>query len=239
MRIAICDDSLEYIKTIESYFDEIKKNNKNLDYDIFENGTELASIYKSEGADYDAIFLDMEMKDMNGIDVANVIRKYDKCVIIVFITSFKKYMQKSFECAPFRFLIKPVFYDDIQCVINDINLKLQEDIKTLVFETNRIHTRLYCDDILYFESHGHNVWINTINEKYQIIKSLSELIDILGSNMFYRTHKSFIVNFKHVKEIHEREVVLYNTDVRIPLSRTYKKQFVRGFINFKERKFMI
>lgn len=239
MNIAVCDDNFEYIKNIESCFDEIRREGINIDYDVFEDGSELVSTYENEAASYDAVFLDMEMKKLNGMETASIIRKYDKHVIIVFVTAFRKYMQKSFECLPFRFLIKPVLFDDIRRVINDIDKKLHEDRQTLIFEVNRNRVRLFCDEILYCESHSHNVIIVTKDNNYQINKPLSELENTLGNGAFLRTHKSYMVNCRYIKEIRDREIVLYGTDVHIPLSRNYKKQLIEGFINFKERKFMI
>lgn len=239
MNIAVCDDNFEYIKNIESCFDEIGREIRNINYDVFEDGSELVKIYEKEMADYDAIFLDMEMKKLGGMETANIIRKYDKNVIIVFITGFGKYMQKSFECQPFRFLIKPVSLDDIWQVINDIDAKFREDKKTLIFESNRSRVRLFCENILYFESHSHNVFIITTDGKYQVNRPLSDLESALKNDVFFRVHKSYIVNYEYIKEILDREIILYGTDVHIPLSRNYKKQLIKGFIDFKERKFMI
>ena len=239
MNIAVCDDNFEYIKNIENCFDEIGREIRGIDYDVFEDGSELVNIYENKIADYDAIFLDMEMKKLSGMETANIIRKYDKNVIIVFITGFGKYMQKSFECQPFRFLIKPVSLDDIRQVINDVYIKLREDKKTLIFESNRNRVRLFCDDIIYFESHSHNVFIITVEGKYQLNRPLSVLEGALENDVFFRVHKSYMVNCRYIKEILDREIILYGTDVHIPLSRNYKKQLIKGFINFKERKFMI
>ena len=68
---------------------------------------------------------------------------------------------------------------------------------------------------------------------------MAELIESIDANTFIQVHKSFVVNLNHIREIRESEVVLYNADKIVPISRSYKKQVSIGFINFKERKYLI
>lgn len=239
MRIAICDDSLEYIKTIVSYFDEIKQNKKGFSYDVFYDGMELVRMYEEKKADYDAIFLDMEMTGINGIETANLIRKVDKYVIIVFITNYTKYMQKSFECAPFRFLVKPISFEEVEKVIEEVNKKISEERTTLIFTENRTKTRLFCDDITYLECQSHFVFIHTKNGVHKVCNSISVLYEKLNPSIFVRVHKSFIVNLNYIRLIREKELMLYNCEEAIPISRTYKKSVIFEFANFKERKYII
>lgn len=237
MQIAVCDDNREYLHTMEQYFHQLY--DMKFDYDMFENGEDLIHMYETENAEYDAIFLDMEMNGLDGIETANIIRKRDKHVIIVFVTSHTKYMQKSFECAPFRFLVKPVSFDDLQKVIGEINIKLKDGRETFVFTENKVRIRLFCDDIIFFENQSHWVWIHTKEQVYKICKPLSDLYNKIDHNTFCRVYKSFIINFSYVKAVRGNDIILYEYDEPIPLSRTYKKQLIDGLINYKERKFLI
>lgn len=106
MRIAICDDNMNYINIIENYIDKFKKTA--VECDAYISGEELVYAYRENEERYDVIFLDMEMEQLNGIETANHIREFDEHVIIVFVTSHTEYMRDSFKCAPFRFLVKPV-----------------------------------------------------------------------------------------------------------------------------------
>lgn len=239
MRIAICDDSLEYIKIMRSQLDEIKRDRKGFIYDVFCDGAELVRMYDQKKADYDVIFLDIEMAGINGIEVANLIRKVDKYVIIVFITNYTKYMQKSFECAPFRFLVKPVGLDELKNVIEEANKKLSEERTTLRFTENRVKVRLFCDNIIYFECRSHLVFIYTINGVHKVCYSISTLYEKLDPTIFVRVHKSFIVNLNYIRLIRENELMLYHSSEAIPISRSYKKSVILEFANFKERKYII
>ena len=101
MKIAICDDNMKYINTVEDYLDKMKSSK--IDHDVFMSGEELLREYERNEADYDAIFLDMEMTGLDGIETANIIRQFDKNVIIVFVTSHKKYMHVVFNACLFDF----------------------------------------------------------------------------------------------------------------------------------------
>ena len=237
MRIAICDDNAEYIVSFEEYISLLKI--PNLQYDTFLSGEELVAAHKAEHSGYDAIFLDMEMKGLNGIDTANQIRAWDKHVVIVFVTNHTKYMQQSFECQPFRFLIKPMSFDQFKTVFSEVSKKIGQERTTFVFSEKRKTIRLFCEDILYFESQGHWTILHHKDGTYKICKPISYIYEEIDKTLFSKTHKSFIVNLGHIKEIHERDMILYNGDVSVPISRTYKKDLMSDFMNFKERKYLI
>ncbi|MBQ7901722.1 MAG: response regulator transcription factor [Clostridia bacterium] len=237
MNIAICDDNNEYINIMEAYIES--RNDGTLDCDAFYSGEELIGAYNSGYGNYDVIFLDMEMDKLTGIQTANLIRNMDKHVIIVFVTGHTKYMQKCFECLPFRFLVKPVAKEELDKVFNAVIDKMSEQRSTVVFSENRNKIRLFCDDIIYFECQAHYIQIYTKSRTHKICKTMSELIDSINPNMFLQVHKSFVINLNQVREIRESEIVLYDADKTIPISRSFKKQVSTAFINFKERKYLI
>ncbi len=115
------------------------------------------------------------MGKLNGIETANIIREFDEHVIIVFVTSYPDYMKESFQCQPFRFIGKPLDYEELKKVFSDICQKLSRKRKVFTFTENKAKVRLYCDDILYFESQGHWVWIYTKDNTYKICKPLSDI----------------------------------------------------------------
>lgn len=237
MKIAICDDNTEYIGILEDYFFKLDINANELD--AFESGEDLIKMYTLSDSLYDIIFLDMEMSGINGIETANIIRKYDKHVIIVFVTSHTQYMQKSFECNPFRFLVKPLSFDDIKHVMDEAALKLSEERKTFVFSVNRNKIRLFCEDIILFENRSHWVYVRTKDEEYKIFCSVKQLFENIDNKIFSRVQRSYIVNLAYVKEISADRVTLYNYNDSISVGKKYYNSFIHDFMCFKERKYMI
>ncbi len=233
MKIAICDDDMVDCNTMENYLNIIRTSN--IEYSVYFCGEELVSAYKNNDERYDVIFLDMEMKQLNGIDTANAIREIDEYVIIVFVTSHTEYMRESFKCSPFRFLVKPIDLEELKNVFYDICKKLSKKKKVLSFTENRAMFRIYCEDIIYCESQDHWIHIHTKNETYKICKSLSDLYAKLDNTLLYRVHSSFIVNFHYVKAIRNNYIELYHCDKQIPISRSYKKATLVEYTNYVER----
>ncbi len=131
MNVAICDDNLKDIVIIEKYLDRISKSK--IECDVFQSGEELILAYKRNKARYDVVFLDMEMCQLNGIETANYLREIDEYMIIIFVTIHTEYMRESFKCAPFRFLVKPVEFDEMQTVFNDIQKNSLKNVRCLLF----------------------------------------------------------------------------------------------------------
>lgn len=236
IKIAICDDEDSSISTLSDYIDKIKKHNVNI-YE-FKSGEELAHEYENSNEGYDIIFLDMEMDQMNGIETANKIREKDRNTIIIFVTSHKKYMERSFECRPFRFLVKPVDFMKFR----DAFVKACESIDLehpyLVFQDGRNIIKLLYDDIIYFENRSHWVYIYTFDGEYKTYMTFSELLKQLDMSRFVVTHKSYIMNLNYFKELCGNDIRLRDDSV-IPLSRNYKSEVKLKILNFNQRKYLI
>jgi len=234
MKIAVCDDNREYLNIMSGEIREIYGSNAELD--VFLKGEDLISATNQKNS-YDIIFLDMEMDGISGIETANIIRKSDEQVIIIFVTSYSKYMQESFRCAPFRFLVKPVASKDIGTVLKEAEDKLKKMQIYFSVTENKTKMRIRYSDVLYIESHNHWVYIHTVNETVKIRQTIKEIKEALGMSTFMQVHKSYIINYNHVKRVGDKEVELYGCDVKIPVSRSYKKIFAEECERIFERKY--
>ena len=233
MKIAICDDNNEYINNIINDIQSLE--NIKAECYSYTCGEALLSECCDGKAWFDVILLDMEMDGINGIDTANRIRAIDENVIIIFITAYSEYMKESFKCQPFRFLEKPVCTDELKAVFKDVLKKLSLSRKAFLIPENKGITRLFCDDVIYCESHNHSVNICTKTGMYKVYMSLSELYEKLDKNILCRVHQSFIVNLNNVKSIRDKHILLYNTERIIPVSRAYKKDVIKEYTGFLER----
>lgn len=124
LNIAICDDNTEHINILEKYLFEI--SNIKIECDVYQSGESLIDAYKNNVERYDVVLLDMEMEELNGIETANLIREFDEHIIIIFVTSHSEYMKESFQCQPFRFIEKPLDYDELKKIFYDIKDKLSK-----------------------------------------------------------------------------------------------------------------
>ena len=114
MRIAICDDDISFTSKLEDIISrEFAKNGKKTEIDVFFDGETLVKSIES-GHRYSMIFLDIEMKKMNGITAARRIRQLDRYTLIIYISSCDDYLKELFEVEPFRFVSKPIQLEQLQ-----------------------------------------------------------------------------------------------------------------------------
>ena len=111
MKIAICDDEISYRETILKYLSPYIEKDSSLEAKQFSNAEDLICAYK-ENERFDIIFLDIQMKSLDGIAAAKKIRKFDPDAILFFITSHVKFFSDAFRVNAFQFLAKPIKQDD-------------------------------------------------------------------------------------------------------------------------------
>ena len=113
MLIATCDDEVQFCKQVELYIKGLGK----------ELGIE-TKCDKYISGKYQIIFLDIELKNENGIDIAEKIRKTNENVEIIFLTAFIQYAVDGYKVKAYRFLVKPVNYDDFVFQLNELFIRI-------------------------------------------------------------------------------------------------------------------
>jgi len=185
----------------------------------------------------DLIFLDIQMPDLTGIDLARVIGNKAK---LIFVTAFERYALEGFRLDAVDYLLKPFGYDDFLKAV----LKARRLIEpTLKPETTEPETgdflfvksaykirKINYQDILYIEGLKEYVKIFLTDEPKPLtsIMSLKNLEEKLPARQFMRIHRSFIVNLSHIETI-ERSKIIFGK-VQIPVSDQYKEKF-QEFLN--------
>ena len=233
MRFAIWDDERVHINELEEYF--AQKEDLQIESEPFESGEALLDAYKQGQQSFDALFVDMEMGGMNGIETANAIRTIDERVIIVFVTSHEEYAIDCFQCSPLRFLKKPLQPEKMNEALQAIEQQLSKKRVVVHLNFGKEQYRLYEDDIIYLESHNHKIDIYTVDETYVVNKNLNEMEDTLSANVFARAHKAFLVNLRYVRKIKGNEIYLRQCEHTIPLGRVYKSAFMKSYAHQRER----
>lgn len=219
LKIYVCDDEKEMTnlisKQIEKYFHEYPCEYK---IEIFNSGRQLIKRVNQERADI--IFLDIDLQDSNGIQVAKLVRRVDKIVKIVFITNYKNYKGAAFTVRAFGYVEKPSTEEQIFRQLLDIQNYMQEEQNdiSLKFETVDGLINIKIKDILYFESNNRKINIVTFSKEYKMNQKISDLSKIMEEYDFKSPHSSFLVNLDYVVGIKNYTVYMIN-DIEIPLSQ--------------------
>ncbi|MFQ9516224.1 MAG: LytR/AlgR family response regulator transcription factor [Eubacterium sp.] len=225
LRIAICDDDLVFASKIESLLYEISKVSMiDMDIEVYSDGIELWEDI-SKGEVYDLFYLDIEMLQLNGIDVAKKIREKDTSAIIIYISNYENYLIELFEVEPFRFIKKPVDKKIFVQYFHKAYERIVHDDVYFDYKFNKVQHKVLTKEIMYFESSGR--LINVVDKigtgKFygklnQVEKELKS-----GKTPFLRIHQSYLVNYRFIREISFAKVVLMDgTELQISEDRQKK-----------------
>lgn len=223
MRIAVCDDEKVFLDKICS---EIEKFYKSLDISCipFQDGGEVIGAYE-QGKRFDAVFLDIEMKQLDGMKTAEQIRSFSPDVPIIFLTSHTELAMDGYEVGAFRFLQKPVKKEKLEQTLIDMK-RLYEGRKTILLKSGGEEYIIAAEDIIYAESDNNNVRFVTCDSEYKVRMKLTQaqkdLCEI--APVFCRIHRCNVVNLGHVTSYNEKEVKLDNGE-RLPVSKSFLPQF--------------
>lgn len=234
MRFAICDDEQTAIDLLQDQFD--LRPELAIEYDAYTSGEALLAAYKN-GARYDALFIDMEMGGMNGVDTANAIREIDEQVIIIFVTSHTRYMKQAFGHNVLYFVEKAHLDTDLAHAIDVVMRELARRRLSLKINDNKKTLHLYYDEIFYIESVAHYLEFHTKDTVYRSRSSLSQFEATLTPGIFARAHKGFLVNLEHVRAVNAADITLRDKNMpHIPLGEKYKAAFRQAWQRYLERK---
>lgn len=229
MRVAVVEDDKECADQIIGFIDRYcKENNEHTSVVTFSDGIDIASDYT---ADFDVVFLDIVMKHMDGLKTAEYIRKMDKKVIIIFITSDPQYAIQGYSVEALSFILKPVNYfvfsQEFARCFNKVNGDLR---KYVVFPTEKGMDRIALDKIVYIESRDHQQIINTTERTYCVYETMKKLEAKLPDEQFSRCNNCYIVNLAYVKGIHGEYVLIEGGELKI--SRARRKSFLDDMANY-------
>lgn len=234
-QIAIVEDEVEYAGLLKKYLNKFGQE-KNVEFQTrcFTNAISLLDNYK---ADYDLIFMDINMPFLNGMDAAHKLRALDSDVLLIFITNLAQYAIKGYEVDALDYILKPVSYFDFALKLSRAMLKLNKNFEhqNIVLTTTTGKVRLRLDDIYYIETSGHYLIYHTAGQKtytqYTTMKSAAEKLE---KHHFARCNNCYLVNLKYVKNIKGYTATVGNEQLQI--SQPRKKEFLNRFIAYSAKK---
>ncbi len=226
-KIVICDDEQNQIEHIASIVTSWSAHEgHHCEIRTFASAEAFLFEYEEDKA-YDILLLDVEMKNMNGIELAKRIRKDNSRAEIIFITSHFEFVGEGYEVDALHYLIKPIFEDKLTQVLNKAAEKLSVEPPAVVISCEGETIKLYESDILYVESLLHYVVIHTKDKEYKIKESISSFEEKLSDD-FYRIHRSYVVSLKNITRISRTSVNIGKSE--LPLSRGKYDDINRAFI---------
>ena len=224
--IAICDDEPTICEMVS---DVVQKWSQDIKISCFSSGEELLAAYES----FDVIFLDIDMKGIDGIETGRLIRERDHETKIVYLTSYRDYVAGAFEVHAFQYLLKPISSVRLQQILEEIfrYVKKIDRQRILDFNTNEGIVCIDAASIYYFEFMNRKIRMVTAQGIYNMTGKISSIYERTCSIGFSMPHKSFVVNLLHVKNVRNLDIFMDNGDM-IPLSQKKQKEWKRVLTNY-------
>jgi two-component system LytT family response regulator len=185
----------------------------------------------------DLIFLDIQMPKINGFEMLELLNTIPS---VIFTTAFDEYAIKAFESNAIDYLLKPFSKDRFDTAVEKWKSKTQptnNHIEKFIQQTekqpeeqNRIVVKngsdiriVPVDDIFYIEAYDDYVKIFTKDSYYLKKKTMNYYEQVLDNSVFFRVHRSFIINLQQLTKIESLEknsyIAILKNNKRIPISR--------------------
>ncbi len=233
LKIAVCDDEKFYREKINALLQKFLSE-RQLDgiIDIFCSGEEFLS-QRGNAIKYDAVFMDINMEQTDGIETAMRIRAFQSDTYIVFVTAFIKYVLDGYKVNAVRYIMKDTLDVAIPECMDAILEKME--LRQISFSFMEGERRLYTDNLLYVESKKHKSIFFYQEEElttYQIYEKLDNIEKLLKGFGFLRIHKSYLVNMRHIRKI-SNYIAELSTGEELPVPRIRYQAVKREFVEYK------
>ncbi len=170
----------------------------------------------------DVVFLDLQMPEYSGIEVARRIRQGTHLPIVIFVTAYDQYAIQALDAGALDYLLKPISPDRLREAVGRARrflgdpgkvaeqlVQVQEAhvepaaarMRKIVGRDGEEYVLLNADEILAFQSEGELVWIVTAKRKYLATQTLRAIEERLAASNFRRIHRSALVNMDHVRKM--------------------------------------
>lgn len=245
LNIAIVEDEKAHAAVL-AHFLEAWAQERNVAYcvRVFPNAAAFLFEWEQNQA-WNALFLDIQMPGINGVELAKRIRCENKRISIVFVTGITDYLLQGYEVEALHYLIKPVDADKIDSCMERIltRYREQEGEKVVLTEArelvdgqkgDRVMLRLLPEDILYIEAFAHSTELHTKEKCYLVSDGIGAWRERLPGETFCSCHRSYLVNLFHVVRL-EKAAVILDDGRHVPLSKKSYRDVNQAFIRYYSR----
>lgn len=230
MKVAICDDEKVFHKEI---IELLRKYQKAKGTDIFMDHYENGNTLLQSNQEYDVIFMDYQMEEMDGIETARKLREANSDSIIIFISAYPSAALEAFEVRTFRFIQKPVDEVKLFKALDDYMRSVDND-SLLLIKTHDFTYKIKMSEIIYLEGDGKYTTVRTTNKSIRVRKNLKQLEVRLPSTDFIRCSKSFAVGFLHIINYNSSSIFFDNGEKAV-IGAHYVEKFKTEFVNYVMR----
>lgn len=229
MKIAIVDDDTHCLYDITLRLHEFESHREDIHFEIQTYSSSSGFLDNYHSQYFDLVYLNVNIDDSKGIELAQIIRKRQSNCMIILIADHIEFVHESFAVQAFQYLQKPfddeLFKSELQRAVHQYRYHK----KAFILHTEKGKTVFHLKDIVYIETSYSTYKICTIKDFYygqykQAIKIKEEMLNY----SFFKISRSLIVNLDYVKQFDYLSVIMSNGDI-LPIPRKRFKDFKRMF----------
>ena len=229
IRVAIVEDDAEVQGVLQEYVRRYTRQyGTEFEVTVFADGVDILEDYR---AVYDIIFLDVEMKHLDGMETARRIRELDSDVLLIFITNMAQYAIRGYAVGALDYVLKPVpyfaFSQQLQKALGQLEKRKRHYLAVAVDGGMR---RLDAAEIYYLESEGHKVHFYTEKEDFVVPGTLKNYEEKLVGRAFARCNSGYLVNLAQVSGVQQDMVQV--GPYALQISRPRRKAFMAGLADY-------
>ncbi len=229
LRIAIVEDEEKEARKLNALLEKFSQD-KAVEFQVFQflNPVFFLNNYS---ADYDLIFMDIQMPYMDGIEASQKLREIDSFTMLVFVTNMAFLAGKGYEVEAFDFLVKPIDYEyfvnKMTRIINALNRRQE---KKIIIQSEGIKHCIPISSIIYIEVANHSLIYHTEDGDFNSYGTMKKAQESLFEYDFELCNNCYLVNLSFVKNVRQFIVKVGNEELKI--SRPKKKSFMEALNNY-------
>ena len=231
-RIAICEDE----KVILDFETSLVKDWAAASGCPLELDTYISSeqfLFESEDkAPYDLLIFDIQMKNMNGMELAKTLRRRGCDAVIIFITGVPDYAIEGYEVGAVRYILKPVKAEVLNGLLANVWKERQKKADDyFVLGQGSDLEKISFDKIIYIEARGHYVFMKGLDFEREWKAGFAETTATFDEKRFFCLRRGLLVNLAHVARITRTDCILDGGET-LPVARGIYKELNEAFIEF-------
>ena len=229
IRIAIAEDEPSYASQLQDYIQQFsRESGLAVEVTSYSDGDELVEGYKAQ---FDLILLDVEMPFLDGMTAAELIRRQDPEVVIIFITNMAQYAIRGYAVDAMDYVLKPVSYFALsQRLARAIRRMKKRQRHFITVSIKGGALKLDAGELYYLESQGHRLIFHTAGGDHVSAGSMAEWEEKLVPMGFFRSNKGYLLNLEHVDGFQDGCALVKGE--RLVVSRPRKSAFLEALASY-------
>ena len=226
--IFVCDDDLNITEFLKFFI--MKHFGDDYHVVTMNQCQKLIGMIEIAGHVPDILIMDINLRDGNGIETVKLLQSKHPKIKVIYLTGIIQYATPIFATNPAYFLVKPINENQLSEAITKVSRDIEmERNDSIVLKANGSEMILYKKEIMYVESQGRKLILHMHDGKENVIYEKMDVFQERLGKPFVRSHKSFLINMRYIRERTNKEFYLLNGTV-LPISKTNLKDAKVKFI---------